>query len=415
MAEIPRTEAPPLSGKEEEDKLLQALIGRELLTSDEVKEFLADRPPGERGAHELLRQLVQFNYLTPHQAKRALENLDSWLHQPIPGYEILEKLGRGSMGVVYKARQLSVNRLVAIKVLHSRLASNPGYIERFLKEAHVAAMLSHNNIVQAISAGSVGPLHYFVMEYVDGPTIKQEIDAGKVFEEREALEIALQIAQALEHAHRRQLIHRDVKPANILRTPDGLVKLADLGLARRVQDEELAEEERGTTIGTPYYIAPELIGGQVEADIRADIYSLGATLYHMVAGRPPFPGKSSLEVLQKHLSEELIPPDHINTRLSTGFGEVIEMMMMKDRNLRYQTPGELIADLEALLRGEPPKLARKGFSYADLEQLAEGVVESASPAAPEAAARKVSLFWFAVVIVALVLSVLINLLLFSLM
>ncbi|MCS6975729.1 MAG: serine/threonine protein kinase [Gemmatales bacterium] len=414
MSELPRPETPPLSGKDEEERLLKALIGRELLTSEEAKEFLADRPPGERGAHELLRQLVQFNYLTPHQAKRALANLETWLHQPIPGYEILEKLGRGSMGVVYKARQLSVNRLVAIKVLHSKLAANPGYIERFLKEAHVAAMLSHNNIVQAISAGSVGPLHYFVMEYVEGPTIKQEIDAGKVFEEREALEIGLQIAQALEHAHRRRLIHRDVKPANILRTPEGLVKLADLGLARRVQDEELAEEERGTTIGTPFYIAPELIGGQLEADIRADIYSLGATLYHMVTGRPPFVGKSTLEVLQKHLTEELIPPDHINTRLSTGFGEVIEMMMMKDRNLRYQEPSELIADLEALLRGEPPKLARKKLSYVALEQLAEGEVEK-SQASVETTPRKVSVFWFIVVLTALILSVLLNLLLFTLL
>lgn len=414
MADIPRPEALPLSGREEEERLLKALIGRELLTDEEAREFLADRPAGERGARELLRQLVQFNYLTPHQARRALENLESWLHQPIPGYQILEKLGQGSMGVVYKARQLSVNRLVAIKVLHSRLASKPGYVERLLKEAHVAAMLSHNNIVQAISAGSVGPLHYFVMEYVEGPTIKQELDAGKIFEEREALEIALQIAQALEHAHRRQLIHRDVKPANILRTPDGLVKLADLGLARRVQDEELAEEERGTTIGTPYYIAPELIGGQVEADIRADIYSLGATLYHMVTGRPPFPGQSSLEVLQKHLSEELIPPDHVNTRLSTGFAEVIEMMMMKDRNLRYQDPSELITDLEALLRGEPPKLARKKLSYVDLSQLAQGEVETQGGTATEASSGKVSAFWFYVVIVALVLSVLLNLVLLSL-
>jgi serine/threonine-protein kinase len=413
MSNTTHPEVPPASGKEEEEKLLKALLGRELLTTEEVREFLADRTNPERGARELLTELVKFNYLTPNQARRAFENLETWLNQPIPGYVILEKLGRGAMGVVYKGRQLSVNRLVAIKVLHPKLASNPGYIERFHKEARVAAMLSHINIVQAIAAGSVGPLHYFIMEYVEGRTIKQDLDAGKIFEEREALEIVLQVAQALDHAHRRQLVHRDVKPANILRTSEGLVKLADLGLALHVQDQELAEEERGSTVGTPFYIAPELIGGQFEADIRADIYSLGATLYHMVTGQPPFPGKTALEVLQKHLTEDLVPPDHINTRLSTGLGEVVEMMMMKDRNLRYQVPAELISDLEALLRGEPPRLARKSVPFRDLERLAYGEVEQPQDRAAEAPLPTVSAFWFYLLLAAFLLSLTLNLVLLS--
>jgi serine/threonine-protein kinase len=358
---------------------------------------------------------VKFNYLTPNQAKRAFENLEAWLNQPIPGFEMLDKLGRGSMGVVYKARQLSVNRLVAIKVLHSKLAANPGYIDRFLKEAHVAALLSHNSIVQAITAGSVGPLHYFIMEFIEGTTLKQELDSGKIYGEREALEITLQIAQALEHAHRRQLIHRDVKPANILRTHDGLAKLADLGLARRVQDAELAEEERGSTIGTPFYIAPELIGGQTDADIRADIYSLGATLYHMVTGRPPFQGKGAMEVFQKHIADELIPPDHVNTALSAGIGEVVELMMVKERALRYQTPAELIIDLECLLRGEPPRLARRNLEFSALEQLAKGKVEKpVTPMVTEAAPASVPLTWLWIVLAILGVSVLVNLILFSL-
>jgi serine/threonine-protein kinase len=415
MSSVVKNDGTAPTGKEEEEKLLKALLGRELITTSEVKEFLADRPPTERGARELLTQLVKFNYLTPNQAKRAFENLEAWLNQPIPGFEMLEKLGRGSMGVVFKARQLSVNRLVAIKVLHSKLASNPGYIDRFLKEAHVAALLSHNSIVQAIAAGSVGPLHYFIMEYVEGTTIKQELDAGKIYSEREALEVTLQIAQALEHAHRRRLIHRDVKPANILRTTDGLAKLADLGLARRVQDEELAEEERGSTIGTPFYIAPELIGGQIEADIRADIYSLGATLYHMVTGRPPFLGKSAMEVFQKHITDELVPPDHLNTQLSTGLGEVVEMMMMKDRALRYQEPAELITDLECLLRGEAPKLARRGLEFSALEQLATGKPAGpANPVVTEAAPTTVSMTYVWVLLAVLGVSVLLNLILLSL-
>src|SRR5207237_1732278 len=133
------------------------------------------------------------------------------LGQQIPGYQLLEKLGQGSMGTVYKARQLSMDRLVAIKVLLPRLVTDPEFLARFRREAHLAARLSHNNVVQAIDVGSAGPLHYFIMEYVEGTTIREEIDGGKVFAERVAVEIVLQLAQALEHANRRGLIHRDIK------------------------------------------------------------------------------------------------------------------------------------------------------------------------------------------------------------
>jgi serine/threonine protein kinase len=307
-----------------------------------------------------------------------LKNLDAALHEQIPGFQLLEKLGQGSMGAVYKARQLSMDRLVAIKILQPKHARDPGYLQQFIREAHLAAKLSSNNIVQAIDAGSVGALHYFVMEYVEGKTIKDELETGKIYPETEAVEIILQVAQALEHAHRRRLIHRDVKPGNIILTRDGGVKLADLGLARLVEDSELDKAEKGLTIGTPYYIAPELIKGKNDADIRADIYSLGATLYHMVTGRPPFPGAKVKEVLQAHLHKELTPPDHINTRLSAGLGEVVEYMMAKDREQRYQTPAELILDLECLFRGEPPRLARQRSQLAALKNLTHGEAETAS-------------------------------------
>src|SRR5439155_18080006 len=145
----------------------------------------------------------------------------------------------------------------------------------------------------AIDVGSTGNLHYFVMEYVEGTTLKQELESGKRYEEREAVEIVLQLAQPLQHAHRRGLIHRDVKPANIILTSDGIAKLADLGMARETTDKVLARAEKGMTIGTPFYIAPEQIRGREDIDSRADIYSLGATLYHMVTGQPPFPGTKS--------------------------------------------------------------------------------------------------------------------------
>src|SRR6516162_4209359 len=222
----------------EEERLAQALINRGLVSREELDRCRSTN--GASGPEILLSRLLEANSLTPEQYQRVTQELAVLVGQQIPGYQLLEKLGHGSMGIVFKARQLSINRLVAIKVLQPRLATNPKDLERFLREAHLAAKLSHNNIVQAIDAGSTGKVYYFVMEYIEGITIDQELRAGKVYCEREALEIIIQIAQALDHAHRRQLIHRDIKPANIILTTDGIAKLADLGLARQAVGDALA-------------------------------------------------------------------------------------------------------------------------------------------------------------------------------
>jgi serine/threonine-protein kinase len=211
------------------------------------------------------------------------------------------------------------------------------------------------------------------MEYVEGVTIKDELSKGKIYEEKEAVDIVLQIAQALQHAHRRNLIHRDIKPANIVITTEGVAKLADLGMARVTGDQPGAKEEKGIA-GTPYYMAPEQIRGKKDVDSRVDIYALGATLFHMVTGRPPFPYPTTKEVLRAHLEEELTPPDHLNTKLSSGLGEVVEFMMAKSRRKRYPSPDELIVDLECLLHDEPPKFARQNMA-ATLESLSQGQAE----------------------------------------
>ena len=183
--------------------------------------------------------------------------------------------------------------------------------------------------------------------------------------------------QRLAHALvSRGLIHRDVKPANIILTLDGIAKLADLGMARSTEDRALARAEKGLTIGTPYYISPEQIHGREDIDVRADIYALGATLYHMVTGQPPFPEKGVDAVLDAHLHQELTPPDHLKPELSSGLGEVVEIMMAKDRKQRYRSPDDLIIDLECLLNGEPPKLARQRIEAATLRELAEGETEA---------------------------------------
>jgi serine/threonine-protein kinase len=182
------------------------------------------------------------------------------------------------------------------------------------------------------------------------------------------------------HAHARGLIHRDVKPKNIMITTDGVAKLADMGLAREVSDTQLAQSEAGRAYGTPYYISPEQIRGEVEIDFRADIYSLGATFYHMVTGRVPFDAENPTAVMLKHLREQLTPPDHINPELSIGCAEIIEAMMAKDRNDRYQSTQELLEDLMAVKQGRPPIHARKLFDMSQLANLDSGD-EVATPAA----------------------------------
>jgi len=318
--------------------------------------------------------MIELGYITASQAERLKSSIsdskDAAHH--IPGYKILGKLGAGAMAIVYKARQLSLNRIVAIKILPKRFSENPEYVERFYKEGQAAGRLNHPNIVQAIDVGEAGGYHYFVMEYVEGRTIADDLAAGKIFSEAEALEIIIQVANALAHAHECNLIHRDVKPKNIMISTSGTVKLADMGLARGTTDIEAAQSEAGKAYGTPYYIAPEQIRGKIDIDGRADIYGLGATFYNMVTGRVPFMAENSADVMRKHLREKLIPPDHINTSLSAGVSEVIEIMMAKRRENRYTNTEELLTDLEALQEGRPPIQARRRFDLTELAQLEEG-------------------------------------------
>ncbi len=406
MAEPSRSEA---SARVDEERLAHALISRGLLTREEVQSC---RAGSESGPEALLARLVASGGLTPHQAQRAGKELETLLGQQIPGYQLLEKLGQGAMGTVYKARQLSMNRLVAVKVLHPRWAANPDLLQRLTREAHLAARLSHNNMIQAIDVGSAGPLHYFVMELVEGLTLREILEKGKIYEEREAVEIVLQIAQALQHAHRRGLIHRDVKPANIVLTSDGIAKLADLGMARETDDAVLARREKGLAIGTPYYMAPEQIRGRENIDGRADLYALGATLYHLVAGHPPFPYPEVDRVLQAHLEEELTPPDHINQKLSSGLGEVVEFVMNKDRRRRYRNADDLIIDLECLLTGDAPKLARQQMQAATLAGLSEGETDE-EEAASHPSGPPHAWVWIAVLGGLLALSFLVNLILMA--
>jgi serine/threonine-protein kinase len=372
----------------EEAQLEQSIIRRGLATAAEIeackkqrKELAgSDKDP----AKNLLELMVQNKVLTRSQVTRLVQEAGAANRKfQIPGYQMLQKLGKGSMGLVFKAKQVSVDRVVAIKILLDPLAQNKEFIKRFEREAMIAAKLSHNNVVNAIDAGQIDGHYYFVMEYVEGPTIKDYLDENKTFEEKEALRIVLSIAEALKHAFSRGLIHRDIKPENVILTKQGDVKLADLGLARLTDDEKWGLSEAGMAIGTPYYISPEQVRGEINIDIRADIYSLGATLYHMVTGNVPFGGETPNEVMRKHVDPKvvIVPPDHLNPSLSAGLGMVVETMMAKNREQRYQTPDDLILDLKCLLRGESPMIA--GQKPETLLALSEGESEDEQRGASE--------------------------------
>jgi serine/threonine-protein kinase len=329
--------------------------------------------------------------------------------QQIPGFQVLSKVGQGAMAVVFKSKQLSLDRIVAIKVLPKRLSENREFVDRFYREGRAAARLNHANIVQAYDVGESGGYHYFVMEYIDGKTVYDLVTDGKPMKEADAVRILLQCAKALHHAHEHGLIHRDVKPKNLMITKAGDVKLADMGLAREMGDFVTATAEAGRAYGTPYYISPEQIRGELTIDARADIYGLGATFYHMVTGKVPFDGTTPSAVMHKHLKDPLVPPDHINPALSSGVGEIIEVMMAKSPDDRYPSMVELIDDLEAVARGEPPFQARKKYDHSLLQSLATGrklVEPSTEPPAPVSMTPRVSILWVLMLGVALVISLL---------
>lgn len=287
----------------------------------------------------------------------------------IAGFELGEKIGQGGMGAVYKARQISLDRTVAIKILPSKIArKDPVFVDCFIREARVSAKLNHPNIVQGIEVGcdQESGLYYFAMEYIDGPTVRTVLKEDGALPERKALKIARGVTVALSCAHREGIVHRDIKPDNILLTVHGEVKLADLGLARRVTDDEdetdpdlaaldsktaaVGQKQAGKAVGTPHYMAPEQAKGQLDCiDIRSDLYALGATMYHMVTGVPPFKGKNSAEIMRARL---ITPPPvacKVNPRVSEETSDLIERLMQKDRDKRYPNPDALLQRLDQLL------------------------------------------------------------------
>jgi serine/threonine-protein kinase len=268
-------------------------------------------------------------------------------------YEILEELGAGGMGKVYRARDLTLDRLVALKTLARQLSTDTDYVQRFLKEARAAARLNHPNIVQIYDFGCVDSIYYLAMEFVDGHSLGTYLKRGH-FSETESIQIIRHACRALSVAHADGIVHRDIKPDNLMLTSRGDVKLVDLGIAKRL-DEDGSLTQTGQAIGTPHYISPEQIRGQRDVDSRADIYSLGATLYHLLTGHTPYPGSSGPIVMSMHLVEPLPDPRRFEASLTNGVCRVVRKMMAKNRDERYPDVYALDLDLYRLQCGEMPQ------------------------------------------------------------
>ncbi|MSR44418.1 MAG: serine/threonine protein kinase [Phycisphaerales bacterium] len=365
-------------GGSSSDSLIGRLVvERGLAPQAEVDAAFAAMRTGTDQQRAFVDVLVEAQIITRRQLSRLRTEAEGdRTVLRIPGYQIMRKLGAGAMASVYLAKQTSLDRLVAIKILPRRYSSDTAFIERFYKEGRAAAKLSDPNIVGAFDVGQVGDQHYFVMEYVEGETVYDRITRFKKLKDRDALVITRQVASALKHAHARGFIHRDIKPKNIMITKSNVVKLADLGLARAIADKKSAEAERNKAFGTPYYISPEQIRGSVDLGPPADIYGLGATLFHMLTGRVPFEGKDPTEVMQRHLRQELTPPDQVASGISQGTAEIVEMMMMKAPRDRYQTADELLEDLDLAIAGEPLRYASRGVDLAGIATDVEGTAES---------------------------------------
>jgi serine/threonine protein kinase len=286
------------------------------------------------------------------------------LPEKLGGYRIVDRLGFGAMGAVYRARQVSLDREVALKTILAKWAQEARMIARFTREAYAAAQISHHNVVQIYDLGIEDGTHFFAMEYVQGKTISEIVAESGRLDPEIAVSYILQAARGLQAAHGHGMVHRDVKPANLLVSDDGIVKVADLGLVKiatsadiqpeRIPDEPLAAARADITManmamGTAAFMAPEQSENAAAVDHRADIYALGCTLYSMLTGQTPFEGTTALEVISKHRSQPIKRPDAVVKHVPTALADIVMRMVAKDPHARHDNMGQVVADLESFL------------------------------------------------------------------
>jgi serine/threonine-protein kinase len=330
----------------------------------------------------LARELIQRGWLTPYQVNQLMQGHGQELVLGTSGgatYRVLERIGAGGMGQVFKAKHSALDKLVALKVIRREHLAKPDAVHRFRREIRAVSKLSHPNIVMATDADTDGETHFYVMEYVDGSDLSKLVRESGPLPIPQAIDFMKQAARGLEHASAQGLVHRDIKPANLLigrpaKRPSGFgnapsmgnaaftagtVKLLDMGLAKLISPDDNNSmswrTQDGKVVGTPEYMAPEQALKSSEADVRADLYSLGCTFYFALSGRVPFPGGTLMEKLLKHKMDTATPIETLRPEIPRALGDILRKLMAKNPTDRYQTPAELIAALDALSGAAPSK------------------------------------------------------------
>jgi len=359
---------------EKEMKLLVEAMKAGLIMPDKIQEGLdIQKSLSEQGKNvPILNILVKKSFLSRKAAECMV--LDHKLSsaeegggfQPIKGYTIQKVLGKGGVARVFLAEKKADGTPVALKIMHPLQNLNDLFVERFVNEARLLKQFDSEFIVQGLDYGESNHLYYLAMEVLEGESVQDRLDRQKILDEDTALYIIVQVAKALEYCQGQGILHRDIKPDNIMITRQGEVKLCDLGFAKPIEG---SAGEEDTTCGTPQYISPEQARGFSDVDIRADIYSLGATLYHMAVGDVPFGEDDSMEVMAKQILEDLSTK---NRNISMHMQYFLEKMMAKEREIRYQSARELIEDIESQIKGKKTLVfdpERAGEDYSTEESL----------------------------------------------
>ena len=299
-------------------------------------------------------------------------NMDKYLGTCLDDrYEIVEVIGAGGMAVVYKAIDQRLNRFVAVKILRDELARDEEFRARFQIEAQAVAMLSHPNIVSVYDVSHTAGVEYIVMELIEGVTLMQYMQKKGALSWKEAAHFSTQIAKALEHAHSKGIVHRDIKPQNIMILRDGTIKVADFGIAAL----ESAQEQRSDqTVGSVHYIAPEQARGETP-DTRSDIYSLGVVMYEMLTGQMPYDGETAEQIALKHIAGVAVPPRQLNAEIPEELERITLKAMNADIRERYQSASELLTDLEEFRKQQAALGRDSGEEYEDYE----GVIPDVRP------------------------------------
>src|SRR5499425_2099929 len=296
-------------------------------------------------------------------------------------YELDGIVGRGGMAEVFRARDIRLDRVVGVKTLRDDLARDQTFQARFRREAQSAASLNHPSIVAVYDTGedNTGGSHipYIVMEYVDGRTLRDLLrDDRRLLPER-ALEITDGVLRALDYSHRNGIVHRDIKPGNVMLTRSGEVKVMDFGIARAVADSQMTMTQTAQVIGTAQYLSPEQARGE-RVDARSDLYSTGCLLYELLTGRPPFTGDSPVAIAYQHVKEEPVPPSQLDPEVPPWADAIVLKTMQKDPAQRYQSAADMRTDIQRALSGVPVA-APRGAGYATTQRMGAGATMAAGP------------------------------------